>query len=94
MADLVSTLNGYMEAAAESIGDGDYDGALRNALAAQAIAGALPKASRAAGASGGTQSVDWDRAAIERFIVNCRQTQAASLGVRAAAKRYDRVTDD
>jgi hypothetical protein len=90
MADTgpVAQLNQYMSQAVAALVARDYDTAVNLALAAQAIAASLPKASRSAGSGGGTQSAAWDAQAISEFVVRCRQQQAAAAGVQVRSKVY------
>jgi hypothetical protein len=86
----VAQLNQYMSQAVAALVARDYDTAVNLALAAQAIAGRLPKASRSAGSGGGTQSAAWSATEISEFIVRCRQQQASAVGVQAMNKMYVR----
>jgi hypothetical protein len=92
MADTgpVAQMNQYMSQAAVALVARDYDTAVNLALAAQAIAASLPKASRSAGSGGGTQSAAWSATEISEFIVRCRQQQASAVGVQAVNKVYVR----
>ncbi len=84
MADTgpVAQLNQYMSQAVAALVARDYNTAVNLALAAQAIAGGLPKASRSAGSGGGTQSASWSATEISEFIVRCRQQQASAVGIQ------------
>ena len=90
MADTgpVAQLNQYMSQAVVALVARDYDTAVHLALAAQAIAGSLPKASRSAGSGGGAQSAAWTPEAISEWIVRVRQQQAAAAGVQVRSKVY------
>ena len=81
--DLVGTLNTYMQTAATALASGDPGTALNQALAAQAIACALPQLSRSAGTGGGSQAAQWDLAGIDKFVVRVRQQYGALLGVQS-----------
>ena len=84
MADRVGMLNSLMDQAVAAIALGDFSTAIARALAAQGLLAALPKLSRAAGSGGGTQSAEWDAAAIDNFVRRLRQQQGAALGVQSA----------
>ena len=73
-----------MLASTTALAAGDYATAINNALAAQGLAGSLPKVSRNAGMGGGAQTAEWDAIGINNYVVNLRKQYWASLGVQTA----------
>ncbi len=81
---LVDSVNSAMQAAVSALQGGDFSTALTNALAAQGLMALIPSTSRGAGIGGGKQSFEYSPDAIDRFVVNLRKQQGASLGVQSA----------
>lgn len=72
----------YRSAAIAALAAGDYNTAVNQALAAQAVLATIPaSATRGGGTSGGNQSMAWSAEAIDSFIVRCRQQGASAQGI-------------
>ncbi len=75
----------YRAAAIAALAAGDYNTAVNQALAAQAVLATIPSnAVRGAGPMGGNQSLAWSAEAIDSFIVRCRQQGASIQGITSA----------
>lgn len=72
----LAALQAKRNAAIAALESGDYDGAIRAAMAAKLLLATMPNATRATGS--GSQSLAWNATAIDQFIAQCRQLQAAA----------------
>lgn len=84
-----AALETQRDAAIAALDAKDYAGAIRAAMAAKLILATMPSTSRATG--GGSQSLSWDAASIDRFIAQCRQL-ATDAAVAAGGIRQTKLT--
>lgn len=82
-----SDVDTLMTAASTAILAEDYATALKNALAAQALLGAIPDSGWREGAS-----MKWRPESIQDFIDTCQKQQSASGGIQRTKIQYARTS--
>jgi hypothetical protein len=78
-------LRQYRDAAIAALEAGDFETALRKALAAQAMLASMPQVN----SQSNQNSMAWMNAPeIEKFILNVHRQQAVAMGLRSSAITY------
>jgi hypothetical protein len=88
----VSQIEALYTAAVAALDSGDFDTAIRKALAAKARLALTPNVTRSL-AGGGQQGLSWaNAAALDKFVAECRNLKAQSLAESSGGIQQTKVT--